>query len=395
VGRHVDTIDCLAVGPEERSVATGDRSGTIRVWSLESTHKNSSNGEPAWLFSRASHHGRVESLAFAKDELVSVGDDGRMSRTNAHSVESVRRISIPGWRDVFTGFRLADNGTMLYWCEDDGAEPKYTAAIQRDGSATAWTEKKSDATIHLRRRAGQPEEAPLSVDLPPKAWIERLDFIPDTPLLLVRTYGSNHDLLFYDLVQRRRVLENFSPQANLVAFSRDGKRIAYEYQKVVTVADFPSLDHRVKLQGHLESIEAIALSQDASILVTGSGDRKIRSWNAQTGEELHLLEDHRAPVLAVAISPDTKTLASGDATGRIKLWHLSTGKLLFDLPRVGDECSALAFSADGSRLVAGFLSNKSIFEFLTRREPPVRTVINCQVISEAEASTRAAEHVSR
>jgi WD40 repeat protein/serine/threonine protein kinase len=382
IGRHLESIDCLAVAPGEGSVAAGDRSGMIRLWSLESAPADSKPFSTR-LCSRASHRGRVESLAFANDgaRLVSVGKDGCLSMMAPRSLEAVRNISFPGWRQIFTGFRLADDGTALYWCDGEPAEPKYAAALRRDGSAAAWTEKKFEAKIHLRPRAGQPEEAPLRVELSAGVWIEWMEFVPGTPLLLVRTHGDDHDLRVYDLVGRRRVLEEFSPRANLAVLSRDGKRIAYESQKVVTVADFPDLTRRVELKGHRESVESIALNRDGSILVTGSDDRSIRIWDAVTGALLHVLEDHRATVCALAISADGKTLASGDDTGCVKLWSLPTGKPLFDLPRVGECCRELAFSGDGSRLVCR-CSNHLLFEFLARSEAPAKTVIGCQAFPE-------------
>lgn len=377
IGRHLESIDCLAVAPGEKSVAAGDRGGSIRVWSLESSQPDSNSGEWTRSFSRASHQGRVESMTFTRDgrRLVSAGHDGCLSMTAPEGSKTVRRISIPGGPDVFTGFRLAENGSAVYWHEDDPSDAKYIVAISRDGSATAWTTKKFDSTIHLRLRAGQPEDAPLQLDLPADVNIEWLEFVPGTPLLLVRTYRDNHDLRVYDLVSRRRVMEEFSPVANMTTLSRDGKRFAYEYLKVVTVVDFPAHTRRVELRGHAESVESIALSRDGGILATGSDDRSIRIWNALTGTLLHVLEDHRARVGALDISADGRTLASGDRLGCIKLWHLPTGKLLFELPRVGEECSQLAFSADGSRLVCLCGRDKASFEFLTGAGPPAHSAM--------------------
>jgi WD40 repeat protein len=364
-------------------VATGDRSGMVSIWNLDDTQTDSNGREPRKRFSRASHHGRVESLIFTRDErqLVSVGDDGCLSRTAPQEVQAVRLLSVPGWRDVFSGFRLADKGLAVLWSDEDPAQPTYLAALRQDASMHAWTLRRGDDVIHLRHRGREREDAPLKVDLPAGVSIDWFDFVPNTPLLLVRTHGGDHDLRFYDLVGRRWVLESFNPQADLVALSHDGKRVAYERQKVVTVVDFPGLDHCVELRRHPESVETIALNQDGSILVTGSGDRSIRIWNTETGTVLHVLKDHLAPVLAVAISADSKTLASGDATGRMKLWHLPSGKPFFDLPRMGEQCRELALSTDGSRLICR-CPNYRLFEFLTRSEPSERDVSNYQVFPE-------------
>ena len=55
-------------------------------------------------------------------------------------------------------------------------------------------------------------------------------------------------------------------------------------------------------------------------LASGSVDKTIKLWDAQTRQELARLKGHDFYVWSVAFSPDGRTLASGSADNTVKLW---------------------------------------------------------------------------
>lgn len=54
-----------------------------------------------------------------------------------------------------------------------------------------------------------------------------------------------------------------------------------------------------KLEGHTNSVTAVALSQDGSLLASASWDRTVRLWNPSTGQEVQKLENYQASRLSI------------------------------------------------------------------------------------------------
>jgi WD40 repeat protein len=78
----------------------------------------------------------------------------------------------------------------------------------------------------------------------------------------------------------------------------------------------------------------MAVSADSRLIATGSSDRKIKIWRAETGGSLFKIkhepagwEDYReTPVLCLNFSRARDMLVSGSEDGTIKLWKLDGAK---------------------------------------------------------------------
>lgn len=69
-------------------------------------------------------------------------------------------------------------------------------------------------------------------------------------------------------------------------------------------------------------VTSVAISHDGRLVATGSLDRMVRVWNAQSGQLMEQLEGHRDSVYSVAFMPGEAELVSGSLDKTVKLWKL-------------------------------------------------------------------------
>jgi WD40 repeat protein len=68
-------------------------------------------------------------------------------------------------------------------------------------------------------------------------------------------------------------------------------------------------------------------SPDGKRIATGSYDRTIKLWDAQTRKEQRTLTGHGGQVIRVGFRPDGKCLASASADGTLRRWNVERGTL--------------------------------------------------------------------
>jgi len=82
----------------------------------------------------------------------------------------------------------------------------------------------------------------------------------------------------------------------------------------------------LKWIGHTRSINCICYSPHGSHIVTGSDDKAIRIWDAETWAVVgEALKGHTGSVRSVAYSPDGLYLISGSFDKTIRIWDAETG----------------------------------------------------------------------
>jgi len=86
-------------------------------------------------------------------------------------------------------------------------------------------------------------------------------------------------------------------------------------------------DAVVRLKGHTDTVESVAVSPDGATVATACYDRAVRLFDAATGQELLALggeKGHKAQVLCVAYSPKGDLIATGGADNTLRVWESGT-----------------------------------------------------------------------
>ncbi len=148
-----------------------------------------------------------------------------------------------------------------------------------------------------------------------------------------------------------RVLEGHSDGVNAVALSADGRiAVSGSVDKTVRVWDLATGQSRA-LEGHSNLVNAVALTADGRTAVSGSGDTTVRVWDLATGQS-RALEGHSYGVTAVALTADGRTAVSGSSDTTVRVWDLATGQSSV-LDGHSHVVNAVALTADGRTAVSG------------------------------------------
>ncbi|TIA85599.1 hypothetical protein E3P99_03937 [Wallemia hederae] len=91
--------------------------------------------------------------------------------------------------------------------------------------------------------------------------------------------------------------------------------------------------------------------QNGTIVVSGSCDRHVRVWDAESGLCLHTLSGHTSTIRCVKVIPGRPIAVSGSRDATIRVWNIETGTLIHVLQ--GHQHSVRTIDVSGSLIVSG------------------------------------------
>ncbi|VXD23202.1 AAA-like domain-containing protein [Planktothrix paucivesiculata] len=104
-----------------------------------------------------------------------------------------------------------------------------------------------------------------------------------------------------------------------------------------------------RLNGHKDSVMAVAISPDLQLIATGGEDQTARIWKPD-GSILHILK-HSGAVWRVVFNPDSNLIVSASLDGSVKLWRVD-GTLIQSFQAHQGPAWGVAFSPDGQLIAS-------------------------------------------
>jgi WD40 repeat protein len=191
----------------------------------------------------------------------------------------------------------------------------------------------NDKTIRIwDARSGAADEVfpPLSGH---EGRISSVAFSPDGKHIV--SGSSDSTIRIWDAASLKKYVSSSMTRAqelcvHSMAFSPDGARIACGVGHTITLWDTTSGAQILQLRGHQSPVSSLIFSPNAQYIASGSEDKTVRVWDAQTGSAIHEpLQGHQHPVTSMAYSPDGCCIVSASKDHVIRVWNASSGTMVF------------------------------------------------------------------
>lgn len=204
--------------------------------------------------------------------------------------------------------------------------------------------------------------------------------------------GSYRSINFCDLNTGhflRSLSTNHTSITGPLAVDSGGERIAsacFE-SRLICLFDLRIGKEVIDLTGHSGPVEALAMTPDGRMLVSGSEDCTLRLWDLDNKRCMSVLAGHYGSVCSVAITPDGKTVISGSEDKTIRVWDVQSGRQQQVLLGNLAEIHALAVSPDGLTLVSGGSDSSIILWDLSIGQPKFTLVGLTRSVTSIDLST--------
>lgn len=155
------------------------------------------------------------------------------------------------------------------------------------------------------------------------------------------TCGADHKVKFWSMDSSRRDKVALKLQKTLelgddvlcVSVTRNGKFVlASLLDSTVRAFYVDTLKPYLSFYGHKLPVLSMSISDDDTMLATGSADKSVKLWGLDFGDCRKSLRAHDGPVMTVTFQPDTHYLFTGSRDGKLKYWDADRFELITELP---------------------------------------------------------------
>lgn len=285
---HSGTINALALSPDGKTLVSGSRDRTIKVWHL---------GSMQLLHQLPKGQSSVEALAISSDgqTLVSGSKGGTVK---------VWELSTGALRYNLLGIH-AEKITGIAICSD---QHSFITASE-DRTIKIWNLQTGKAIQTLQ--AG-------------KTSVTAIALSPDDQWLASGNEGGT--LRLWNLATGELHFSPISAHKSaisaIVMCSRHLTLLTASQDKTIKLWDLQGAELLYTFDPGQTPVNAMAISQETGIFVSGSEGGTVKFWDLASKELLYALNGvHFSPIHALAISPDSQLCVTSSESGNLKLWR--------------------------------------------------------------------------
>ncbi|QQS40520.1 MAG: WD40 repeat domain-containing protein [Acidobacteriota bacterium] len=397
---HNGYVNSVAYSPSGKTIASGSRDGTIKLWSPETGLE---------LLTIKVGTGYPNAIRFSRDGkmIAAGGSTGELGLWDASNGAAILRLKAddewiksvgfsPDGRFLFSS---SSGGKIFVWETATGKRVGELAGHSRSVSSLAISPDGSrlvsggeTGEVFLWSLADGTLERTLECQ---KYGVRAVAFSPDGRLVSCGGAGDGIDIRIWDAEEGTLNGEfpGHGMPVRALEFSPSGRSLASSGGDSVKLWDLDAMRESRTFEGHDNYADTVAFSPDGGQLVSGSWDKTVRIWDVRTGtlkrvlsglvnqvlsyaiapngkylavggetgltvrdqtisHNTRQLAGHLRPVIALAFSPDSEVLASGSQDGSIGIWDIGTGSFRHRLTGHTDWVTSVAYSEEGKRLVS-------------------------------------------
>jgi WD40 repeat protein/serine/threonine protein kinase len=382
---HTAGVNAVSFNPDGTRLASAGADRTVKLWDvnphLTLPHPRGEGRVGGETVTCQGHVAEVSSLAFSRDgRTLGTGDrDGTVKLWDVNRATDVVKLTASAGRRVFC-VALTPDGKTLASGDSDGTlelwdvPTRRQRGLRKHGSvvfAVAFSpDRRSVASagsdgVKLWDLATLTEEA----SLPHEATVRYLAFSHDGKTLATATTSENF-VRVWDLATRkekRRFEGHQNAPITALVSAGTGNKIASasriqmgkNFQGEIKIWDSDTGDNLATLLGHALPVHALAFGPGSKTLASagGNNDRTMKVRELSSSKETLSLPAQPTDVRSLLFAPDGKSLISG--TTEVKVWDVVTGLDRLTLPGAAEVIWSLAITPDGNTLAAG-LENGTI-----------------------------------
>jgi hypothetical protein len=143
-----------------------------------------------------------------------------------------------------------------------------------------------------------------------------------------------------------------TPYAPCLAFSPDGRTLAWADGNLIRIWDTETGRPRATLAGHLGPIAALVFSLDGRQLYSASADSSARVWDPLTGTAVNTIFQGQTALKALALRIDGRLLAAAETSGVLTMVDPQSSAVPATVMAPADP-GAVVFSPSGRLLISG------------------------------------------